>query len=248
MERKTAGHKQQSWKGARSQKGFYKIDYDPPMSVLEILEFGPSSIMARIILFAFLTGCLSVLFSFFPHQILELVRGLDFLFLILGILILAVAFVLGKKCGRPFAIMLKWVGMPLLFLGIFGIVFARFGFGAFWVGPVDLYLGKTAHQIVTDGIGNGAFRGLLEMEIGIKESLLHEGAEGSVLTMLVRLYRTLGATMSYYTVIPILVLISLGIFIGTILLLYLTGWLTILIPVVVCALVSRGLCYLDEQY
>ncbi|MGI5894746.1 MAG: hypothetical protein ACOX6P_09165 [Candidatus Merdivicinus sp.] len=247
MERKTVG-KKRDWRGEKSAAGFYRIEYEPPMSVREIWEFGPSSFVARIVLFALGFGLLGVLCSFFAAEIFSVMRKLDFLFFFLGILILGGSFLLGKKVGRPFAIMLKWLGLPILFLGIFGIVFVRFGFAAFLVGPVDMYLGKTSQQMIADGIGNGAFRGILQMLMDWKMFFLKGEEDVSILTMLIRIYRELGATMSYYAVIPILVLISLCVFIGTLLLVMLSGWVTILIPVAACCGVSRLLYMLDERF
>ena len=247
MERKTT-EKRRDWRGERSRSGLYRIEYDTPMTVLEILEFGPSSPVARVCLFAIVFGLLSVLFSFYAQAVLDFIRGLDILFLVLGLVVLAVSFVLGKKVGRPFAIMLKWVGMPLLFLGVFGIAFARFGLGAFWVGPVDLYLGGTSQRLIADGVGNGAFRSILEMLVNLKVAVIKEAADGSVLTLLVRLYRDLGATMNYYVVIPLLVLISLGIILGTVLHIGICGWITLLLPVAASFGMTRLLILLDGRF
>ena len=246
MERKTT-EKKRDWRGERSRTGLYRIEYEPPMTVMEILEFGPSSTVARIVLFAVVFGLLSVLFSLFAQQTLDFVRGIDILLLVLGLVVLGGSFALGKKFGRPFAIMLKWVGMPLLFLGVFGVAFARFGLSAFWVGPVDLYHGGTAQELITAGTGNGAFRSILQMLIDLKVAVLKEAADGSVLSMLVRLYRDLGASMSFYAVIPLLILISLGIFIATLLLIWLCSWITLLLPAAACFGMSRLLCLLDER-
>lgn len=247
MERKTV-RKQKNWRGETSPRGLYIIAYEEPLSVREILEFGPSSPAARITLFTVVFALLAVAFSFNAYAILRIVEKLDFLFVFLGIAVLAVSFFLGKKFGRPFAIMLKWVGMPLLFLGIFGIAFSRLGFGAFWVAPVDLYLGTTSQKLLTEGDGFALFRSLLEGLTNIKASLIKEGTESSILMLLIRIYRELGASMNYYVVIPILVLISLGIFLGTVLLILVCGWITLLLPVAACYGMTRLLAMLDSRF
>lgn len=247
MERKTV-QKRKDWRGETSSRGLYIIAYDEPMSVREILEFGPSSPAARITLFTIVFAGLALLFSFYAYPILRVIQSLDFLFLFLGIIVLGGSFLLGKKFGRPFAIMLKWVGMPLLFLGIFGIFFARLGFGAFWVSPVDLYLGTTSQKLLAEDQGFGCFRALLEGLANIKAAFIKEGTDSSILMLLIRIYRELGATMNYYVVIPILVLISLAMFLGTVLLVLICGWITILFPIAACYGVSRLLCMLDARY
>lgn len=246
MERKT--QHTEKWRGVPGTAGLYRIDYPEPMTVREIFQIGPASLIARVLLYAIVFGLAGFLLSLKPYAVLDFIRGKDLLFLILGIVILAGSFILGKKVGRPFAIILKWVGMPVLFLGIYGLVLVRFGFAAFLLGPVDLFTGNTCQTLLETGSGYGAFHGLLQLVLNIKELFLKEGSNASVLMILVRVYREMGATMNYYVVIPALILISLGLFVGTVLLLEVCAWLTLLIPTAACYGVTRLLRLLDEKF
>lgn len=246
MERKT--QHTQKWRGVAGEAGLYQIDYPEPMTVREIFQIGPASLIARVLLYAIVFGLAGFLFSLKPYAVLDFLKGKDLLFLFLGIVILAGSFVLGKKVGRPFAIILKWVGMPVLFFGIYGIVLVRFGFAAFLLGPVDLFMGNTCQTLLETGSGYGAFHGILRMLMGIKSFFLKEGSSASVLMVLVRVYRDMGATMNYYVVIPALILISLGLFVGTVLLIGLCAWLTLLIPAAACYGTTRLLRFLDEKF
>lgn len=247
MERKTQ-RSSQKWRGRAGAAGMYRIDYPEPMTVREIFQIGPASLIARVLLFALVFGLAGFLLSRYAYTVLDFICGKDLALFFIGLAVLAVSFLLGKKVGRPFAIILKWVGMPLFFLGIYGIVLVRFGFAAFLLGPVDLYLGTTCQTLLNEGSGYGAFRGILRMLLGIKGLFLQEGSEASVLTALVSIYRDMGATMNYYVVIPVLILISLAVFAGTVLLVGVCGWLTLLIPTAACYGMTRLLRLLDQMF
>ena len=244
MERKANA---KDWRGELTENGTYRIDYDDPLTVMEILQFGPSSAVARAALFLLCFGTVGFFLSRYAYTILNYIRGKDLIFFFLGLLVLGAAFGLGKKVGRPFGIILKWIGMPLVFLGIYGFVLVRLGFAAFLVAPVDLYLGIASVELLK-GEGYGAFRGFLAMLVRMKASLLKGTVESSVLTLLTQVYRQLGATMNFYLVIPLLILISLGIFLGTVLLVEICGWITLLIPAAACYGLERLIRMLDEMF
>lgn len=248
MERKTE-HRTQKWKGAAGASGLYRIDYPEPMTVREIFQIGPASLIARVMLFAVVFGLAGFLFSLNVYGVLDFIKGKDLLLLFLGIFILAGSFVLGKKVGRPFALILKWVGMPALFLGVYGVVLVRFGFAAFLLGPVDLFVGTTCQTLLdSNTAGYAAFHGLLRLLLGIKGLFLKEGSSASVLMVLVQVYREMGAEVNYYVVVPVLILISLALFVGTVLLIEVCAWLTMLIPAAACYGASRLLRMLDEKF
>ena len=52
----------------------------------------------------------------------------------------------------------------------------------------------------------------------------------------------------YYVVVPVLILISLALFAGTVLLIEVCAWLTMLIPAAACYGASRLLRMLDEKF
>ena len=244
----TKGKGVDSWKGRRGKSGFYRIHYGRPLAVREILRLGIRSTALRLFLCTVVFAGAQAAFSFFAYPVLDFLRGKDLLFLFLGLLILAGSFAAGKKFGRVYALVFKWVGMPMVFLGVMAFGLTRLGLAAFWVSPVDLFLGNTAQTLAAEGDGYGAFRSLLTGLSSLKGSLLQGDGESSIFTSLMDLYRQIAATMNFYAVVPVLILISLGVFLLTLLLVNVCGAVTLVLPCAVCYGLTRLLVLLDKKF
>lgn len=237
-----------SWKGRKSKSGLYRIHYGQPLTLREIFRLGMHSSALRLFLCTIVFAAVEVAFSFFAYSVLDFLRGKDLLFLFLGIAVLAASFVIGKKFGRGYAIILKWVGMPMIFIGVLAFGLTRLGLAAFWVAPVDLFLGNTAQTLAADDNAYGAFHALLQGLAGIKGAFLRGDIESSIFTSLMDLYRQIAATMNFYAVVPVLILISMGVFLMTLLLVNLCGIITLVLPVGACYGLTRLLGLLDRKF
>lgn len=236
------------WKGKVGRSGLYRIHYGEPLTVREILTLGMHSTALRIFLCTLVFAAAQTGFSFYAYSVLDFLKGKDLLFLFLGLVIVVGSFAAGKKFGRGYAILFKWVGMPMIFLGVLAFGLTRLGLAAFWVSPVDLFLGKTAQTLLEEGQGYGAFRGLLKGLAGLKGAVLGGGMDSSIFTSLMEMYRRISSSMNFYAVVPVLILISLGVFLLTVLLVNLCGMVTLALPVAVCYGLTRLLGILDRKF
>ncbi len=236
------------WKGKLGRSGLYRIHYGEPLTVREILTLGMHSTALRIFLCTLVFAAAQAGFSFYAYPVLDFLKGKDLLFLFLGLVIVAGSFAAGKKFGRGYAILFKWVGMPMVFLGVLAFGLVRLGLAAFWVSPMDLFLGTTAQALLEEGQGYGAFRGLLRGLAGFKGAVLGGDLESSIFTSLMEMYRRISSSMNFYAVVPVLILISLGVFLLTVLLVNLCGLVTLLLPVAACYGLTRLLEILDRKF
>lgn len=241
------GKQRSAWKGRKAANGLYRINYGEPYTVREILTLGMHSTALRIFLCTLVFTAAQAGFSLFAYPVLNFLKGKDLLFLFLGLLILTGSFAAGKKFGRGYAILFKWIGMPMVFLGVFAFGLVRLGLAAFWVSPFDLFLGDTAEKLMANGTDYGAFRGLLKGLSGLKGIFLKGDAGSSIFTGLMNLYRRISSSMNFYAVVPVLVLISLGVFLLTMLLVNLCGIVTLILPTAVCYGLTRLLGELDRR-
>lgn len=242
------GKKVSAWKGQQGRSGLYRIRYGEPFTVREIVTLGMHSTALRMFLCTVVFAAVQAGFSFYAYPVLDYLRGKDLLFLFLGLVILAGSFAAGKKFGRGYAILFKWVGMPMVFLGVLAFGLTRLGLAAFWVSPVDLFLGETSQNLLAEDRGYAAFRGLLKALSGLKGAFLKGDGGSSIFTVLMNLYRRISSSMNFYAVVSVLVLISLGVFLLTLVLVNLCGMITLVLPVAACYWLTRLMGNLDRKF
>lgn len=236
------------WKGKTGRNGLYRIHYGEPLTVREIAALGMHSSALRAFLCTLVFTAAQIAFSVHTYQILHFLKKTDLILLIGGLIILAASFVAGKKFGRGYAIIFKWIGMPMVFFGVMAFGLVRLGLAAFWVMPVDLFMGARAQEILQQGEGFAAFRSLLQWTANLKGTLLGGDMTVSIFTSLMEMYRRISSSMNYYAVIPVLVLISLGVFLLTLLLVNFCGIITLIFPIAACYWLTRLMNLLDRKF
>lgn len=232
--------------GEKKKSKLYRIGFARPWSLREILTAGSLSTSLRILICTLSFTALELVFVRHTMAVLNFLTGKDWPLILIGLAFVILSILLGKKFGRSFGLACKWIGLPLVFTGFLILSFVRLGLGAYWAVPYDLITGETLNTLLTETAGFSGFSGTLGRCLEMKAFFIKDSADTSIFLSLMRYYRTLGASMDFFFVIPVLIIISLGVFLGMICLICLCGIIPLLLPSVVCFILTRLMCLADK--